>query len=586
MTYKIKILSHGKGIRAKNKEILADRIQQAGIDLNLSCNKRGLCGKCFVEIVKGHIPRPKEKELAFIQQKKLPDNFRLSCQYQVKNDLVLRIPEDSLLQKVAVLETGFRRSVAVNPAVKKYLLQMKRPTIESTLSLLDLVQLQFEKHYFPVSLDIFEDLAYIIEENDFKTTAIVYDESEFLGFEKPETIDKNFGLAIDLGTTTLVVELVDLTTGKTVDVLTGLNSQVKYGSDIISRITATFMEPKRIWEFKKSIFDSLNRMIEQILRKNRVHSNFVYEIVIGGNTAMNHFLLGLPLRTLAVSPYHSIFSDLPALPSSELGFPINKYGKVYIVPNIKSFVGGDITAGLVASDMENKKGNYLFIDLGTNGEIVLKKGNRFIATSTAAGPAFEGMNISHGMLAFPGAIYKADDNKRLKVFTIAGKPVRGICGTGLIDLVALFLKRKAISAEGKIQLKSKIIPITKNIYLNQKDIREMQLAVAAIKTGIKMLFKRYSLSSTRLDGIFIAGAFGNYLNVGNSMKIGLLPEIEKKKIHFIGNSSLSGAKAMLVSREEREKGRHLVRRIQHFSLAADPSFQKTFINSLVFEPWS
>lgn len=586
MTYKIQILSHQKTIKAKDGDILADRIQEAGLDLDLSCHKMGLCGRCFVEIIKGQLPSLEEKEQAFLKQKKFSDNFRLSCLYRVKSDLVLKIPEDSLIQRIPVLSTGFRREIAINPAVKKYLLKLKKPTIESTLSLLDLVQIQFEKVHFPVSLDIFEDLAYLLEQHDFKTTSVVYNESEFLGFEPPETMPKCFGLAIDLGTTTLIVELVNLNTGETLDILTGLNKQIKYGADIISRITTTFFDPKKISDLKSSVLNSLNQMIQKILHKNKVNPDFVYEIVIAGNTAMNHLLLGLPLKTLAVSPYHSVFSDLPSLPSLELGFAINKYGKVYIVPNIKSFVGGDITAGLVASGLEHQKGNYLFIDLGTNGEIVLKKGNQFIATSTAAGPAFEGMNISCGLLAIPGAIYKAEGKKRLKIFTIARKRPRGICGTGLIDLAAVFLKRGIISPEGKIKQKSKKIPITKNIFISQKDVREMQLAVAAIKTGIKMLLKKNSLRPIQLDGIYIAGAFGNYLNIKNSMEIGLLPSIDKKKIIFIGNSSLSGAKALLLSKEEREKGRSLVRRIRHFSLASDPSFQNTFIHSLEFKSWT
>jgi uncharacterized 2Fe-2S/4Fe-4S cluster protein (DUF4445 family) len=246
-------------------------------------------------------------------------------------------------------------------------------------------------------------------------------------------------------------------------------------------------------------------------------------------------------------------------------------------------VGGDISAGLVAADLENKKGNFLFIDLGTNGEIVLKKGKKIVATSTAAGPAFEGMNISCGKLALPGAIFKAEYTDKLKTFTIENKPASGICGTGLIDLIAVFLEKGEISSKGTIQNKTKRIAVTSSIYITQKDVREMQLAVAAIKTGIKMILQENQVTLEEIDGIFIAGAFGNYLNIKNSKKIGLLPKIDEEKIIFIGNSSLAGARALLLSSQARKKIESLVKKIQFISLATEPSFQKYFINALEFK---
>jgi uncharacterized 2Fe-2S/4Fe-4S cluster protein (DUF4445 family) len=269
-------------------------------------------------------------------------------------------------------------------------------------------------------------------------------------------------------------------------------------------------------------------------------------------------------------------------PAKDLGFPINKRGKVYISPNIKSFVGGDISAGLIATGLDRKKGNHLFIDLGTNGEVVLKTEEKLAATSTAAGPAFEGINIQCGMPALPGAIYKASRGKPLKISTINDIPARGICGTGLIDLTSLFLENGQITPEGRLIAQSKKIQITDKIYLHQKDIREIQLAIGAVKTGIQMMMEKFNLKKKDLDGIFIAGAFGNYLNISNSMKVGLLPHVETEKIHFIGNGSLAGAKALLLSSPARDKIETLVKHIRFISLAMDPSFQKKFIASLRF----
>jgi uncharacterized 2Fe-2S/4Fe-4S cluster protein (DUF4445 family) len=261
---------------------------------------------------------------------------------------------------------------------------------------------------------------------------------------------------------------------------------------------------------------------------------------------------------------------------------VNPNARVYAAPNIKSFVGGDISAGLLAIDMANRKGNHLFIDLGTNGEIVLKTEKKFVATSTAAGPAFEGMNIGSGMLALPGAIFKAEKKHRLILHTIGSTKPQGICGTGLIDLVAIYLGEGRITPTGKIVDGNGKIEIASGIYLTQKDVREIQLALAAVKSGIRMICEKFRLKKEDLDNVFIAGAFGNYLNTKNAMRIGLLPRIDPQKIVFVGNSSLAGARAMLLSEPVRKGAESLLKKIQYISLATDPRFQECFIDSLNF----
>jgi uncharacterized 2Fe-2S/4Fe-4S cluster protein (DUF4445 family) len=274
---------------------------------------------------------------------------------------------------------------------------------------------------------------------------------------------------------------------------------------------------------------------------------------------------------------------LPEITANDLWLKINPNAKAYVVPNIKSFVGGDISAGLQATDLANRKGNHLFIDLGTNGEIVLKTEKKFVATSTAAGPAFEGMNIDSGMLALPGAIYKAEKKSRLILHTIGKEKPQGICGTGLIDLIALYLEEGKITMTGKIKENGGKIAITEKIFISQKDVREVQLAVAAIKTGVRMICEKYRLKKEDIDKIFIAGAFGNYLNTKNAMRIGLLPQIDPEKIVFIGNSSLAGARALLLSKPARNKTESLINKVHYISLATDPRFQEYFIDSLNFE---
>jgi uncharacterized 2Fe-2S/4Fe-4S cluster protein (DUF4445 family) len=582
MKYTIKIISHHKTIKASKNELLADKIQEAGINLSVYCNKRGLCGKCFVEIVDGELPSTNEKEDFLIQQKRLSKNYRLACLYKIQGNLTVKIPRESLIQETTILTTGIQQQLFIDPAVKKYHLQLTKPGISVPESIIELFQTSLRKKELVFPINLLKNLPDILEENRYNITAVTHKENEILNVEQGDTTIYNFGIAIDIGTTTLVVELVDLNTGKTIDNSTAINSQVKFGADVVSRISYAFLSQKNMEELRNSILNTLNKMIIQLLKKNHIDPGYVYEIAAAGNTSMNHLLLGMPVKTLAKAPFNSVFTFLPELSAQELGFKINTCGKVYIAPNIKSFVGGDISSGLIASDLENKKGNYLFIDLGTNGEIVLKKGNKFIATSTAAGPAFEGTNISCGMLALPGAIYRAEQKNRLRLSTIGNKPASGICGTGLIDLIAVFLDKGTISLKGRIQAKTKRIHITGNIYITQKDVREIQLAIAAIKTGIRMILEENKVTLEQLDGIFIAGAFGNYLNIKNSMKIGLLPQINQKKVVFIGNSSLAGAKALLLSLQTRKKVESLVKKIQYISLATKPSFQENFIDALDF----
>lgn len=583
--YRIDVYPGTKTLTANENDLLADRIQEAGIPLSLYCNKKGLCGKCFVEIIKGKLPPVEEREDFFIKQKGLNRKHRLACLYRIKSDIKVKIPEESIIQEISILQTGERAPVLLDPQIKKYHLQLRKPNIAYPYAFLEMLENVFQKK-LRVPLDVLRQLPDLTEQNHYQVTVIMDGDEEVLRIEPRDTSNKNFGIAIDVGTTTLVVELVNLNTGETLDTVTAKNDQIQYGSDVMSRVGFAIKDSKNLAELKNSILNNLNGMIEKVLDRNEIDKSYVYEIVIAGNPPMNHFLLELPVDSLARSPYHSVFSSLPGLSSDELGFRINERGKVYVSPNIKSFVGGDISAGIVASDLANKKGNFLFIDLGTNGEIVLKKQNKFIATSTAAGPAFEGMNISCGLLAIPGAVYKAEYENQIVLHTIRNRPALGVCGTGLIDLIAVFLERRMISPRGKIKDKAHRIQITDNISITQKDVREIQLAVAAIKSGIRMILFKHHLKLSQLDGIFIAGAFGNYLNIKNSVKIGLLPPIDEKRIHFIGNSSLAGAKAFLLSKQARNNIESLTDRIQFFSLAADPKFQEYFIEAVEFKEWS
>ena len=581
----IRVLSHGLTIPAEKDENLADKLRQAGIPLNLYCNKRGLCGKCFVEIISGLRPEPGTRELHWIRERALSDAHRLSCQYTIDDDLEINVPVASTHEDIPILPSIPESAVSPDPAVRKYQLRLERPEIRSPDSLSEQLLAGLRAPDLKVHPDLLRDLNRTLERAGFAATVVVYGEKEVIAVEPGTAPGQNYGLAIDVGTTTLVMELVDVDSGKTLDLEAALNSQSQRGADVVSRISYALAGADSADELRGLILDSLNQMIRRLLLRRRAAPTSVYQAVIAGNTTMNHLLLGVPLDTLARAPYHAVFSRLPDLEAEDIGLAIHPRGKVYFAPNIKSFVGGDVSSGLLASGLASRPGNSVFIDLGTNGEIVFNAGEELIATSTAAGPAFEGMNISCGMPALPGAIFRAESAGRLQVFTIGNTPPRGVCGTGLIDLMAVFLARGEIAPGGAIRNREKKLVVAEGIVLTQDDVRQMQLACAAVKSGLQLMLKGGGLTPDQLDGIYIAGAFGNYLNLRNAAAIGLLPAVDDAKIVFVGNSSLAGARRLLVAGKERKRIESLVRRIRYVSLASDPEFQDHFIRALEFRKW-
>ena len=585
MAQTIKVLSHGRTITAEKDENLADKLHQAGIPINLYCNKRGLCGKCLVEIVSGRRPEPTDKELTWLGERKLNPDHRLACQYTIDGDLEINVPLSSTHEDVPILPVIPGSAVPPDPAIRKYFLEIAKPKISSPDSLSEQILAALGTQRLKMQPEVLRELSGALEPAGAGATIVVHREEEVIAVEPGATLGRNFGLAVDVGTTTLVMELVDVESGKTVDLEAALNSQSARGADVISRITHALSGTENAAELRGLVLESLNQMVRRLLVRNRISPSSVYEAVVSGNTAMNHLMLGVPVDTLARAPYHAVFSRLPCLDTADVGLGIHPRGKVYFSPNIKSYVGGDISSGFLASGLAGRAGCFLFIDLGTNGEIVLKAGEDIMATSTAAGPAFEGMNISCGSPALPGAIYRAEDSGVLRVFTIANSPPRGICGTGLIDLIAVFRARGEIAAAGAIQGGTGNLAVAEGLTLTQNDIRQVQLACAAVKSGIRLMLKAAALSAERLDGIYVAGAFGNYLNIANAQAIGLLPTIAGDKVVFVGNSSLAGARRLLVAKGERDQLESLAAGIRYVSLASDPEFQDQFIRSLEFMAW-
>jgi uncharacterized 2Fe-2S/4Fe-4S cluster protein (DUF4445 family) len=554
--------------------------------LSLYCQGRGVCGKCLVEVLEGKLPifRPGEEEV--LKRSGLSSSHRLACQYVVDSDLRLRIPERSLLGRVAVLDPAFEARLPFDPVLKKFAVQLPRPEVANAEAELDVLLRAIKSGPLDVPLAVLQALPSSLQASGRLVTAVVREGRELLAVEPGDTSAAVIGIAFDLGTTTLVAELVDLSSGRNLGREACLNSQAAYGADVVSRISLAYEDSGRAAILRRAVLSDMNRLVRALASSAGLSPDRIQAASLAGNTAMNHLFLGLPVDSLAVAPFNPVFSSLLDLPASGLGLEIHPQASVYVAPNIRSFVGGDTSAGLAASRFSEGRTTALFLDLGTNGEIVLRHGTRMWATSTAAGPAFEGMNISCGMLAVPGAVFKVEpEADGFRCSTVGDAPVKGVCGTGLIDAASLSLERGLLTRQGQIITSSKTIPLAGNLALTQKDIRELQLAVGAVKAGIRLMLEANGLKASDLEEVLIAGAFGSYLSVEHSVRLGLLPDVDRRVVRFLGNASLAGARAFLVSVPSRKKAEDTAARVEHFSLASRPAFQDVYISSLEFGPW-
>lgn len=582
---KIVIQPENKIIWAKKGENLALVLKNAGENINTWCNLKGICGKCVIKIISGKKGKRSPGENEIKRRNNWPENYRLACKMNIKDDIIIGIPEESIIKEINILEKGLMIKTRIDPSIKKYRIRIEKEAVNKNNSLLDFIRKKLNLKEVMGEIKALKDINQI-NSDDKDIHVYVYDDKEIIRIKKGGLPSPVFGLAIDLGTTTLVVEVINLESGEIMARETDFNHQIKFGADVLSRIAYASSGKKNLKELQKTIINDLNQIIKRLAAKLKIKSEDFLEAVVAGNTTMNHLLLGLPVDLLGRAPFISLFSFLQPIKAEDINLKINPGARIFLAPNIRSFIGGDISAGLLAARIFETEGPLAFIDLGTNGEIVVKKDNRLVATSTAAGPAFEGGNISCGLPAVAGAISRAKlINGQMRIETINNLPPRGICGSGLIDLLAGFIHQGIIKPDGRIVGQKKKILIRKSIFLSQEDIRQAQLACAAIKTGLRLLLDFLTLKPQDLKALYLAGAFGQELSVENSLSLGILPSIETKKVIFLGNSSLAGARLLLLNNKSRQLLFSLIKKIDYISLAGKQNFQRYFLQALKFEPW-
>jgi uncharacterized 2Fe-2S/4Fe-4S cluster protein (DUF4445 family) len=620
---KITFLPDKKNIEVNKGTTALEALERAGINIDTPCGGKGICGKCKILINKGiTTATPIEEEL--LSEEEIKKGFRLACQAKLFKDSIIEVPSEIRLDFKRVFSSNSKGDIhrtknnfSLESNLKKVFLDLEKPSLDDQRSDWERIKdgLSLKKieniSNLKISLQILKKIPILIRKADFKITVTICND-EIIDIESGNTAKKSYGIAFDIGTTTVVGYLIDLGSGEELSAVAKTNPQIIHGDDVISRIGFAQQPKGGLEKLQKEIVITLNEIIRETTQKAEIDKSNIYEAVIVGNTCMHHLFLGLNPINLAPSPYIPVIKESLSLKVKDIpGLSLNPAANIYMLPNISAFVGADILAGILSTSMWREDKTVLFVDLGTNGEVVLGSKGELWACSAAAGPAFEGSRISSGMRAAEGAIDKVKiDNKFITYKVIEDGKVRGICGSGLIDLIAELLKLGLINKSGKLidreegnselseEIRKRIIKGQKGnkfllvkgketengkpIYLTQRDIREVQLAKAAIFAGIKILLKEVNIPLEDIQEIFLAGAFGNFIDKKSAIRIGLLPNLPLKKIESVGNTAGRGAEITLCSKKMREVSEEISKKIKYVELSSRPDFQEEFIKAMIF----
>ena len=596
----------GKKIVVKSGATILEAAKNAGVGIRSECGGEGICGKCKV-IVKNPlaISELTEAEKRHLSKLEIDSGYRLACQAHIKQSVVIVVPPESRIGERKIQVAGLERYVPLNPLVKKIHVVMAKPTLSDVRPdferLIDHLRDRNGFEDLEIDYELLKKLPDIIRSKNWAVTVTIWDDRKLIDIEPGDTSNELFGFAVDIGTSKIVGYLVDLTTGKTISIGSIENPQIMHGEDIITRIGFATGSDSNLEVLHKLVINGINQVIHEACRKAKVNPNKIYEATVVGNTAMLHFFLAIQPRYLALSPFVPAIKKSLNIKAKNLGLKINPRGNVHVLPVIAGFVGADAVADVLSTGILESNEVSLLIDIGTNTEVFVGNSEDMITCSCASGPAFEGAHIKHGMKAVTGAIEKvriiSEDEVEYEV--IGGVKPTGICGSAMIDIIAEMFKQGIIDSRGRFNLKIKTPRLRKNnkwtefvvawgdetatgkeITVTQRDINEILLAKAAIYTGCSILMKRRNVKEEDIDRVYIAGAFGSYINPENAKIIGLLPDIPTRKIEFVGNTAITGAKMALISKEMREKANLISKKVRYLELTMDPDFSKEFVNAL------
>jgi len=588
----------------------------AGVDivLDLPCGGEGVCGKCRL-LVRSGAGEPNSVERDTFSAEELRAGFRLACQSSVVGPMTVEVPQSSLLptgHKILARTEATSQPAGDPPVCKRYV-ELAAPTRRDDEP--DLVRLEQALGPFQLDLELLRIVPRRLRQTGFRGTAVLAGVAaecwRLIDFEPENTEAETCVAAFDLGTTTLVGVLLDCNTGAELAVTSRLNPQTRFGDDVLSRILHTRQADRGLEELHETIVGAIEEMVGELADRAGMQRQRIYEATFSGNTTMQQLLCGVDPGSLGEVPFVPAVGHGLTLSAAELGLHLHPRAAAHVLPVIGGFVGGDIVSGMLATGLPDAEGPTLLVDVGTNGEIVLFAEGKLLAASTAAGPAFEGARISHGMRGSDGAIEKVVVDGRLRINVIGDVPPIGLCGSALIDVAAELLRHRLLTPEGRLASSDRVpdgvlpdllerliscdsqpafllAPETetghgKSIVLTQRDLREFQLATGAIRAGTKILLRRAGLQATDLQSVLIAGGFGNFIRRSNAQRTGLMPpKVERSRIRYRGNTSLAGARAVALSRQARALAEDLARRTEHIDLSCDPDFQTAFADAMIF----
>ncbi len=601
----IRFEPEGKKLTADDASNILDVAKEGGVGIRSECGGKGKCGKCRIIIEDQlHLGELTETEKEYLTPEEIKKGYRLACMASVHGDLVVFIPSESRLSVRRIQIQGMEQPVKLDPNVKKINLVLEKPTLQNpvaddvnVLNSLEKVSNLQELEYEYELIKILPDA---LREGDWNVTVTLLNNKRIISLDPGDTTSRTFGFAVDIGTSKIVGYLIDLNSGEVVGVGSLENPQIAYGEDILSRISYAEKGYENKQRLQNLATEGINKIIKMACEEAGVDPREIYELTVVGNTAMFSLFLGIQTKYLHLAPYVPGVKGPAIVKAKELNLNINSWGSVHFLPNIAGYVGADAVGDVLATGIYEMDEMCLLVDVGTNGEVFVGNKEDIVSCSCAAGPAFEGVHIQHGMKAVTGAIERIKiepKNFDVKYETIDGSKPVGICGSGIIDAVAEMFKCGIITDRGRfndidtsrmvrIEGRHEFViawkeetDVRKNITVSMKDIEEIQLAKSAIHTGCTVLMEKKGVTEDDLDRVFIAGAFGNYINPESAKFLGLIPDIPTEKIAFAGNTALAGAKMALVSKDVRKTAQKLSQWIRYVELMAESGFQREFINS-------
>lgn len=606
---KVKFLPSNRVVQVTPGATILEASIVAGVQVESTCGGKGTCGKCKVQILSGDTSSPTALEEAFLSSAQLTNRWVLACQHLLYQDTVVGVGQH---KDVYDRKLGFAENTEIkelSPGIHKYPVILQVPSVSDQTPDWERLLSALPMTGIPFSRSVAAGLPKTLRSAGFRVTAVM-DQNRVLAVEPGDTSTRCFGLAVDIGTTTVVVYLIDLTNGMTVASGAITNPQQGFGADVISRISYASSGSEGLRQLQEKVIGGINDLIANLSKDAHVGREEIYQMTVVGNTTMSHLFLGVDPTYLGPAPFIPVFRQEVDLEARELGLDILPSARVVVLPNVAGYVGSDTVGVMLAARVDHLQGINLLVDIGTNGEIVLADKERILTCSTAAGPAFEGAEIKCGMRAADGAIEGIQISDDVELTIINDTKARGICGSGLIDGIAEMLKTGIINASGRLAgadaqlerllpgLRGRLRDSTagrefvlvwgkdsatgEDIVIHQKDIRQVQLAKGAIMAGTRILLAQMGIEPEDINLIFLAGAFGNYIKKEAAITIGLLPPIPLERIKSIGNAAGDGAKMALLSTTERERAVALANGAEHIELSIVKEFQSQFVKSMNF----